>query len=88
MLNGNPLQELADQIAALRPSTETYLATVSAVDTDAGTCTLDSYTPGTPDAVALDPLTDVPYIGLAPTVGATVLYHVFGRTGYVVGGTG
>jgi hypothetical protein len=87
MINGNPLQELADQIAAIRPGTESYVVTVSAVDTAAGTCTLDSYSPGTPDSVALAPLTNVPYLGLTPAVGSTALYHVFGRTGYVVGGT-
>lgn len=75
----NPLSDLARAAAEPMP-VRAYLATVTAVDTVAGECTID-----VGDGA---PLPGVVYLGPAVTVGAQVLYLTFRRTGVVLGGTG
>ena len=57
-----------------------YLATVTAVDTVTGECSVDIG-----DG---DPLADVVYLGPAVKVGAQVLLVTFRRNAVVLGGTG
>ena len=74
----NPLTDLARAAAEPLP-VRAYLATVTAVDTVAGECTID-----VGDG---DPLDGVVYVGPDVTAGAQVLYLTFRRNGVVMGGT-
>lgn len=88
----HPMDEFADATARFRDGlVQAVTARCTAVNTTARTCEIDNYLMGSPPGpgvIAGTLLRSVPYIGLAPLVGATVIYLVFGQRGYVIGGTG
>lgn len=72
-----PLADVGDAAREQFP-VRAYMATVTAVDTVTGTCTI------TVDAGA--PLAGIIYVGPAPIVGRQVVYLTFRRTAVVLGG--
>ncbi len=72
-----PLTDVADQAREQFP-VRAYMATVTAVDTVTGTCTI---TVDTGPALA-----GIIYVGPAPIVGRQVVYMTFRRTAVVLGG--
>lgn len=75
----SPLVDVARAAAEQFP-VRAYLATVTAVNTVTGECSVD-----TGDG---NPVTDLLYLGPAVTVGAQVLLLTFRRSAVVLGGTG
>lgn len=75
----DPFEDLGGAIAEQFP-VRCYLASVTAVDTVTGMCSVDIGDGS--------PLTDVLYIGRPVRVGAQVLFMTFRRNAIVLGGDG